>query len=384
MIEQLFSKAKAKLLVENPAFGHIISKMKFSQNDNIQNIISDGKRFEYNDEFIQTLSQEELIFAFSHASMHKILNHTSRKQKRFSYLWQLASDYAISSLLLKSGFELPSFARYQKRFDGMYAEEIYAILQDEIKNEEFSDDEELETGFNEENKQQQKRSDQTQKDPTKQNENFQLESELEERLEQKFIEDLLNKYYEEFPEPIKRYINLPSKPTINWKQLLRNAINTYAKHDYVIYPASKKLLYQGVYLPSLKSETLEITIVIDSSGSIDQQLLEEFLSEVASILLIIPSYTVDFFIIDDAIRSHQTLQKGDPFPPKYVLGGCGTDFRVIFSYLQEKHLYPNLLLYFTDLEGFFPEKKPSFDVIWVTKSKKEVNFGKKIYLPEGR
>ena len=379
--EEKLSKAKAKLLVTQPAFGHIVSRMQFAKNDDIQNCISDGRSFEYNDEFVEACSEEELTFALSHAALHKILHHTNRKAKRATYLWQLATDYAVSSMLKESGYVLPEFARYQQRFDGLYAEEIYAILKDEIKNEEFSDDEELDTGFNEENKQQQKQQQQQQQpsNDSSQNDDYQMEAELEERLEQKFIEQLLEKFEEEMPEAIKRYLNIEPKSKINWKHELRRAIECYAKNDYSLYPASKKLLYEGIYLPSLRSEELRLAIAVDTSGSIENELLDKFLNEVAYILLSIPSYTIEFLAVDDQVREHITLQKGMEFP-EFVHGGCGTDFRVTFAYLEQKRIKPKVLLYFTDLEGFFPKKIPNYEVVWVTKSEKDVPFGRKILL----
>ena len=378
-IEEKLSKAKAKLLVEQPAFGHIVSRMRFSQNDDIQNCISDGKSFEYNDEFVEAASEEDLSFALSHAALHSILNHTTRKAKRATYLWQLATDYAVSSMLKESGFALPEFARYQKRFDGLYAEEIYEMLRDEIKNEEFSDDEELDTGFNEENKQQQKQQEHKPNNDTSQNDDYKMEAELEERLEQKFIEQLLEKFEDEMPEAIKRYLHIEPKSKINWRHELRRAIEHHAKNDYSLYPASKKLLYEGIYLPSLRSEELSLAIAIDTSGSIDNDLLDEFLAEVAYILLSIPNYKIEFLAVDDQVREHITLQQGMEFP-SFVHGGCGTDFRVTFKYLRQKHIKPKMLLYFTDLEGFFPKTAPSYEVVWVTKSENEIPFGRKVTL----
>ena len=379
--ENKLSKAKARLLVEQPAFGHIISRMAFVQNDDIQNCISDGKRFEYNNEFIDECNEEELSFALSHAALHSILNHTSRKMKRTGYLWQLATDYAVSSMLQESGFTLPAFARYQKRFDGLYAEEIYEILKDEIKNEEFSDDEELDTGFNEENKAQQKQQEQKPSTGSSQNDDYKMEAELEERLEQKFIEQLLEKFDDEMPEAIKRYLHIEPKSKINWKQELRRAIEHHAKNDYALFPPSKKLLYEGIYLPSLRSEELHLVIAVDTSGSIENELLDAFLSEVAYILLSVPTYTIEFLAVDDQVREHIRLHKGMEFPD-FVHGGCGTDFRVTFEYLRQKCIMPKMLLYFTDLEGFFPKKKPNYEVVWVTKSEKEVPFGRRIILKE--
>jgi predicted metal-dependent peptidase len=134
-----------------------------------------------------------------------------------------------------------------------------------------------------------------------------------------------------------------------------------------------------VYLPSLKSETLQLCIVIDSSKSIDDVLLERFFNEVAFILLGVSAYEIDLIIADDKVREHIVLTPATPFPSA-ITGGCSTDFRVVFEYIEKKRLHPKLLLFFSDLEGIFPQKKPPFHVVWVSTSFKEVPFGKVIVL----
>ena len=150
-LKQKISEAKARLLVDYPYFGTLASKLELQQNDNIQAYLSDGVRFEYNDEYLLDLTQDELAFALSNGAMHAALAYENRQKGRMSWLWQLATDHAINAMLSANGLEPPMAIDLDPRFEGMYAEEIYAILKDEIRNEEFDDDESNETGFNEEN-----------------------------------------------------------------------------------------------------------------------------------------------------------------------------------------------------------------------------------------
>ena len=56
-------------------------------------------------------------------------------------------------------------------------------------------------------------------------------------------------------------------------------------------------------------------------------------------------------------------------------GGGGTDFRPVFSYIDEELDTPSLLLYFSDTKGTFPEAEPFYEVIWISSEKSEVPFG---------
>jgi predicted metal-dependent peptidase len=129
-LKQKVSEAKAKLLVDYPYFGTLASKLELLSNDNIQAYLSDGVRFEYNDEYLLGLSQDELSFALSNGAMHAALAYENRQKGRMSWLWQLATDHAINTILVANGLDDPMKIVLDPRFEGMYAEEIYAILKD--------------------------------------------------------------------------------------------------------------------------------------------------------------------------------------------------------------------------------------------------------------
>ncbi|MCK4974321.1 MAG: hypothetical protein KAR81_03635, partial [Sulfurimonas sp.] len=139
LIEQKISKAKAKLLVDYPLFGTIASRLELVLNDDIQSFKSDGIKLEYNSDFFQSLQASEMEFVFANGAMHASLAHEQRKNSRSGWLWQMATDLAINDMLVQNGMDRPDEAQYRKRFEGMYAEEIYAELKDDMLSEVISD-----------------------------------------------------------------------------------------------------------------------------------------------------------------------------------------------------------------------------------------------------
>ena len=379
-LEHKISQAKAKLLVDYPYFGSLASRLDFKQNNNIQAFVSDGSKFEYNDEYLKELDLDELGFALSNAAMHTALTHDNRQKGRMSWLWQLATDYAINAMLVDNGLDAPFGINYQDRFEGMYAEEIYAILKEEIKNEEFDDNEDNDTGFNESNKR--KNSEEKTQNPDASEKNLpkqEVDTEhraVEEESWKKHLDEAAEKFKNDLPKGLERFYAL-GQSKIDWRGELYNAIDRHYYHDYALVPPSKKLLYMGTYLPSLSSNMLRIVVAIDSSGSVNEELLGGFISEFEAILLSFSTFEVDLLICDDKVHSHQHFSSGDKL--EYCLKGSGgTDFRPVFTYI-DKHLYDaSLLLYFTDLEGKFPQNEPGIDTVWVTTSRNDVPFGKKI------
>jgi len=384
-LKQKVSEAKAKLLVDYPYFGTLASRLELKPNDNIQAYLSDGVRFEYNDDYLLELSHEELSFALANGAMHAALAYENRQNGRMSWLWQLATDHAINTMLVANGLEAPMEVIVESRFEGMYAEEIYAILKDEIQNEEFDDNEANETGFNEENKkkQEQLKNAEGDHDPDKKREQMQVENEYQkqeiiaqEEMFEQFANDALEKMNEQgnLPLDIDRFFTVEESAKVDWRQELYQAIDRHYYDNYRMMPPSKKLLYSGIYLPSLYSDTLRLSIAIDSSGSVDEALLSTFMSEVEAILIHFPSYIIDLIVCDAKIQNYRQIVSGEALDIE-IKGGGGTDFRPVFELIERELTPPVLLLYFSDTQGTFPENEPHYEVLWISEKQNNVAFG---------
>ena len=66
--------------------------------------------------------------------------------------------------------------------------------------------------------------------------------------------------------------------------------------------------------------------------------------------------------------------------PDGFAGGGGTDFRPLFEWVAAEQLRPDLLVYFTDAEGEFPEYAPDYPVLWLVKGKAPVPWGERVQL----
>ena len=360
-LSQKISQAKAKLLVDKPYFGTLASKLELTINDDIESFISNGIKLEYREEYLDALEIEELEFIFANGAMHASLAHDKRRNNRSGWLWQMATDMAINDMLVENGMRLPYGAQYRKRFAGMYAEEIYAELKADI----LRDDEDLEYESD-------SADDVEQKDDSR--------SENEEILQEQLLAEeaisLLEKEFKkgEAPLSIERFFTLEYEGKIDWRDELKMALDRYFRDDYTLLPPSKKLLYSGIYLPSSVSQTFRLVIVVDSSGSVDEVLLNTFLNEVNFLMALVSNYKIELIVCDDKVHSHKTFYSGESLDIA-LKGGGGTDFRVAFKFVQDSFDDVKLLLYFTDLEGIFPEERPNYEVKWITPHFKEIPFG---------
>lgn len=378
-LAERISRAKAKLLVDYPYFGTLAGRLEFEPSDDAESFLSDGTRFEYNDDYLSGLDPDELGFALANGAMHAALQHENRQKGRMNWLWQLATDYAINAMLIDNGLEAPDRINHDDRFEGMYAEEIYAILKDEIKNEEFDGNEENETGFNESNRrhQQQMQNAQGDHDPEKKRPQMEVESVAQEEQWGQVAEEAMRKTQKigNLPLGLERFFETTAEAKIDWRRELHDAVDPHAKSDYRQLPPARKLLYMGTYLPSLHSDMLRLVIAIDSSGSVDEALLGSFIAEIESLLLHFPSYAIDLLVCDAAVQSHRSFCGGEKLEVE-LKGGGGTDFRPVFDSVDRHLPHTQLLLYFTDTQGTFPDEAPLYEVLWVAPQEANVPFGR--------
>jgi len=384
--QEKLGKAKAKLLLDSPYFGTLASRLELDVSDDIAGFLSNGLKLEYNPEYVEGLDEGECEFMLANGAMHAALVHERRQQGRMSWLWQLATDHAINAMLVENGFALPPHVNYEPRFEGMYAEAIYAQLKDEIRNEEYSDDARNDTGYNENNqrKRDELKNAEGDRDPDKKRPQMEAENTVDETLFghfEKAVREQMDKQGDT-PAGLERFFLPTATAEIDWRSELSHALNRHLQSDYRMLPPSKKLLYERIYLPSPTSETLDLVIAVDSSGSVDERLLGRFIAEVESLLESFPDYRIELLVCDARVQSHRQFYPGEPLAFD-LKGGGGTDFRPVFEWISVHAPMAPLLLYFTDCDGRFPDAAPFVDTVWITPAgDKTAPFGRMIVISD--
>ena len=378
--EKKISQAKAKLLVDYPYFGTLASKLELVLNEDIQAFKSDGKKLEYSSTFLENADVSEIEFVLANGAMHTSLAHENRQNNRAGWLWQMATDMAINDMLVENGLTLPEGAQYRVRFKGMYAEEIYAELKSDILREEDNLEYEADDAGDVQNSDKKDKEKQESKEQKQTPEQIQEEILQEQLLAEEAISLLASEFQKgEAPSHMERFFKLDFFGKIDWKDELKAALDRYFRDDYLLIPPNKKFLSQGIYLPSTTSQTFRLVIAVDSSGSVDDELLGQFLSEVNFLMSLVSHYQIELLVCDDKIHSHKTFYSGESLECE-IKGGSGTDFRPVFEFVKSEFDDVKLLLYFTDLEGEFPSETPNYEVKWISPKAKEVPFGSVILL----
>jgi predicted metal-dependent peptidase len=394
-VAEKLEKAKVKLMLDHPYFGTVASSLALKENNALLTFVSHEEEIEYNSEYLERLSVDEVEFVIANGAMHSVLKHQERALGRTKWLWQTATDYVINNMLVQNGMQPPEYANYEPKFQGMYAEEVYEILRSEMmqhiddaltqeqESEQItqSDDSTSQTLHMHEQKELSQNAKESQNEQDHQSDTSQELSSNEIEALKEHFEHIFEKHKRQgtLPKNLKFVVPEYFSHQVNWREFLYGYIASYAKSSYSFSPPNMKYLYRGVYLPSLSSDLLRIVVAIDTSGSVDETLLATFLGEVSSIMQQYPHYEIDLITADAKIQSHRVFLPGTSLTYE-ISGGGGTDFRPVFEYIEKEISYPRVLLYFTDGQGRFPQNEPSYDVLWIMSDEVQVPFGEIVLL----
>ena len=168
---------------------------------------------------------------------------------------------------------------------------------------------------------------------------------------------------------VEKYFNL----RIDWTTELKNYIQKLLPYDMNWSSPNRKMLGQGIYLPSMLKENIKIILAFDTSGSINEENLKLFLNETQNIIQSINNLELIVIDCDSKIQKISNYKSGENVLDHIFLGGGGTDFRPVFQYAES--IEPNLVIYFTDGDGVIPTDNYQFDTIWMIINDNKMPFG---------
>jgi predicted metal-dependent peptidase len=162
----------------------------------------------------------------------------------------------------------------------------------------------------------------------------------------------------DLPRSISDMLN----PVIDWKKEMAEFVTSTCKgkDEYTWRKFNRRLISNDIYLPTVENETIgEVVVGIDTSGSIGQQQLDAFASELVSICEAVSPDAVRVLWWDTKVHGEQLFtdnydQIGSMLKP---LGGGGTRVSSVAEYINKKKINAECVLVFTD--GYLES-----DVVW--------------------
>ncbi|MEO1765845.1 vWA domain-containing protein [Thiobacter aerophilum] len=417
------SAARTRLILEKPFLGALVMHLELKAVDPAlcRSTGTDARHFYYNPSFIRHLTLAQTQFMLAHEAMHCALAHFARRHHRERKRWDVACDHAVNLILWEEGLQPPPGVLMNPEYHGLTAEEIYPLIPPDPDEETIDShlyDSESSSGSQSRPDQQssadrgdsqqdagrgagQGNLDEPPPDSLQGESPGQAAKQQQGLGSQREIEGLTETEKEELgrqwqqrlaaaaqqaamagklSKTLARMVDNLLQPQLPWRMLLARYLKTAARDDYSFQKPSRR---EGdAIMPSLASSMIDVVVVLDTSGSIDDEELREFLSEVDVIKAQIRA-RVTLHACDDRLCENGPwlYEVWEPLTlPRDLTGGGGTDFRPVFQWLNSQGIRPDVLVYFTDAEGEFPPLEPAYPVIWLVKGKAPVPWGQRIQL----
>lgn len=349
---QQLTRARTALILDQPFFGVLALRLKLVEDNTHKTLAVNGRQIFYNADFVAGLSPALTKSALAHEVFHCVYDHIGRRGGRNPRKYNMAGDYVINAALKDSHFEIGQDWLYNPAYAGMSSDEIYNLIPDGDDDDDGDGplDEVLDG------------------DPS--------ETEIEATDWKIATVQAAEaaKAVGKLPASLQRFVDELTTPKVDWKSVLQRFVTETSKNDYTWSRPNKRFIEQGFFLPTLHSESMgEVVVAIDTSGSITQDVLTAFASEIKAIIGSVRPSCTHVVYCDSAINHVDTFDPNDELHFD-MHGGGGTDFCPPFEYVAEYDIKPVCLVYLTDGYGCFPPPA-DYPVLWVMTTSVQPPFG---------
>lgn len=156
------------------------------------------------------------------------------------------------------------------------------------------------------------------------------------------------------PGDIERYIGKLRNPEINWRQYINSRfISKFQSSDESWSSIDRRSFGDDLYLPGKKErEKVEIVVILDFSGSISDEMITDFVTEIYGMACQYDDYEITVWCFDSIVRENSvkvfTKSNISELPNYKGEGGGGTSFLANWAYMDKKKIKPKLIVMFTD------------------------------------
>jgi predicted metal-dependent peptidase len=340
--------ARVGLLLRHPFFGNLATRMGIKEADDwLPTAATDGRNIYFNREFFTPLTVKQVEFVIAHEILHAVFDHMGRREGRDPKIFNIACDYAVNGQIVRDrigDYNLPDIKIFHEpKYYGWSAEQVYDEIYEKYDEEQLAAlgqmlDEHLDPDGEGGNGNQPKYS----KEELKK---------IRDEMREAVMQAAQAAGSGNVPASIQRMIKELTEPKMNWREILRQQIQSTIKNDYTFMRPNRKGWHMSAILPGTNYEdTIDICVAIDMSGSIGDEQAKDFLSEIKGIMEEYKDFKIKVWCFDTEIYNEADFDgyTMDTFMDYEPMGGGGTDFMVNWEYMKENQIQPKKFIMFTD------------------------------------
>lgn len=327
-----------------PFYSTVLLSLERIADPSVPTACTNGLWIRYNPDFVAGLSHDETVGLLLHEVLHVADLHTIRREWRDPFFWNVAADHVINDILTKASYHLPKGAL--PGIPDTTPEAVYPT----IEKENPSYRELVGTVCDPTDEQGR---------PLPADQRYTYEQDIRGVVSRAIA---ASQTAGRIPAGLERLFEL-GKPKIPWQTLLASYV-TRSRTDYSWRRPNPRyqVVSPDIFLPMLRNEQLnDVVLACDTSGSMYDDLMSKVVTEVMSLRALCGA--MDLLVLwSDTRVTAQTISCAEDLKP---VGGGGTMFSPVFSYVEREIPEAQVVVYLTDgySEGFGPP--PQADVLWL-------------------
>jgi predicted metal-dependent peptidase len=342
-----FIVARVGLLLRHPFFGNMATRLQIKEAEEWCNTAAtDGRAIYFNRKFFEPLTTKQVEFVIAHEILHNVFDHMSRRDGRNPKIFNIAADYCVNGQIVRDRIgdhNIPGIQIFHDtKYYGMGAEEVYDKIFEEQDEDELNKlgqllDDHIDWG-----------------DDGKDGQPKYTKEELKQirdEMREAVMQAAQAAGAGNVPASVARMIKELTEPKMNWREILRQQIQSTIRNDYTFMRPNRKGWHMNAILPGTNyDETIDICVAIDMSGSIGDEQAKDFLSEIKGIMQEYKDFKIKVWCFDTRVYNEADYDgySMDDFDEYEVMGGGGTEFDANWDYMKEHDINPKKFIMFTD------------------------------------
>jgi predicted metal-dependent peptidase len=339
--------ARVGLLLRHPFFGNMATRLKIQEADDwLPTAATDGRTIFFNRKFFEPLSIKQVEFVIAHEILHNVFDHMGRNEGRDRKIFNIAADYCVNGQIVRDRIgdhEIEGIKIFHDpKYYGKGAEEIYDEIYNKYDEEELAAlgqllDEHIDWGEKGKDGQPTYSKDELKK--------------IRDEIREATVSAAQAAGAGNTPASIARMIKELTEPKMNWREIIRQQIQSTIRDDFSFMRPNRKGWHIGAILPGTNfKNTIDIAVSIDMSGSIGDEQAKDFLTEIKGIMQEYQDFNIKVWCFDTRVYNEAdftgyTMDEFDEYEP---MGGGGTDFECNWEYMKEHDIQPKKFIMFTD------------------------------------
>ena len=354
--EEQFVKSRVKLLKNSPFFGTILLHTEYKIDESIETAATDGTTLLLNEEWMCKQTEEHFSGVLLHEVLHMALDHVERTNDLDDLMTaNIAADIVVNGIIKDNKISLPKEAIYDDDLKHLGVREIYSIIKQKQKeNENHIQDKYGDGDVNECLQKSAKSGGTSQREANSEKwKNIINKAKTISKMKQAGVKG----------SGMARIFKELLEPTINWKDALYKYI-TQSRADFEGY--DRRFIHDGMYIDDVGGNKVHVAAFVDTSGSVDEELLQNFLSELFFAINSTRGTTGYLYYFDTELYPQGNIEDLDGVPKPVGLGG--TSFVPIMKELNKissENSHTNTVgIIYTD--GFAPMtwEEPETPLLW--------------------